>query len=520
MDLLKMKWCVAVALIAMAGGVAAQKNVSLENAASKAVLKNPEVLAKWHAFGAAGHERNVSFGGYLPTVDVVAGISRVSLNDPLATTVPRFTQENVSVVLRQMLFDGFATSNDVKRMDHAKRVRYFELLDISESVALEAVRAYQDVLRYQKLVEYAEENYAQHKVINDQISERAKSGVSRGVDLETATGRLALAESNLLTELSNLHDVSARFQRIVGEKPANLVENPKSLASGTPATPGEALKALKKVFDKSPQLMASMANIQAAQADVNVRRAGYSPRLDFRLQNDHGRDLNGILGKTENTTAALELRFNIFNGKRDESRINQYAQQLNVAKDFRDKICRDIRQTLLIALNDVGKLKEQLGYLDQHQLSTDKARQAFRNQFDIGQRSLLDLLDTENEFFQARRSYTIAERDLDIAYTRVHAVSGTLLAALGIAPLEPNAPKEVEAMGEDVMARCPEEALDVMVVDKNKAVEKALRLRPARPAVAPAAVAPAAVAPAAVAPAAKPKPKPKLKPKLKPKPKP
>lgn len=473
----KMKWAVAVAVLALSQGVGAQQKISLQDAASKAVLKNPEVLAKWHSFGAAGHERNVSFGGYLPTVDLVAAIARVHLNDPLTTTVPHYTQDNVSLILRQMLFDGFATASDVKRLGHAQRVRYFELLDTSESAALEAVRAYQDVLRYQKLVEYAEENYAQHKIVYDQISERTKKGVSRGVDLETATGRLALAESNLLTETSNLHDVSARFQRIVGEKPTNLVEQPKALSSGMPATP---VAGLQKAFDKSPQLMASMENIQAAQADVQVRRASYSPRLDFRLQNDNGRDLNGILGQTQNTTAALELRFNIFNGKRDESRINQYTQNLNVAKDLRDKICRDIRQTLLIAVNDVRKLKDQLVYLDQHQLSTDKAREAFRNQFDIGQRTLLDLLDTENEYFQARRAYTIAERDLDIAYARVHAASGDLLAALGIAPVEPNAPKEVEAMSEDVMARCPAEAPDVAVVDKDKALQKALRLRPAR----------------------------------------
>ena len=484
----KMKWCVAAALIAMAGGAAAQQRMTLQDAASKAVLKNPEVLAKWHAFGAAGNERDVSYGGYLPTLDAVVAKGRTHLIDQLDTTIPRFTSDNVSLILRQMLYDGYATSKDVKRLDHARRVRYFELLEISESAALEAVRAYQDVLRYQTLVEYAEENYAQHKLVYDQISERTKKGVSRGVDLETASGRLALAESNLLTETSNLHDVSARFQRIVGEKPANLVEQPKPLSENLPASP---IAGLTKAFDKSPQLMASMENIQAAQADVEVRRSAFYPRVDLRLQRDAGHDLGGIRGSNENVTAELTMRLNLYNGKRDEARINQFAQNVNVAKDTRDKVCRDIRQTLLIAINDVSKLKEQVNYLDQHQLATDKARQAFRNQFDIGQRTLLDLLDTENEYFQARRAYTIGERDLDIAYARVHAATGDLLAALNIKPVEPNVPPEVEAKGEDVLARCPAESLNLPVVDKAKAVEKALRLRPARPASAPPASAPA-----------------------------
>ena len=228
-----------------------------------------------------------------------------------------------------MLFDGFATSNDVKRLDHARRVRYYELLDVSETAALEAVRAYQDVLRYQTLVEYAEENYAQHKLVYDQIGERTKSGVSRGVDLETASGRLALAESNLLIDTANLHDVSARFQRIVGEKPGNLTEQPKPLSANLPASP---IAGLKKALDNSPQLLASMENIQAAQADVEVRRAAYYPRLDFRLQRDEGKNIGGILGNNNNTTAELTMRFNLFNGKRDESRVDQYKQNVNVAK--------------------------------------------------------------------------------------------------------------------------------------------------------------------------------------------
>jgi len=481
----KMHWCVAVALIAMAGGVGAQQPLSLENAASRAVLTNPEVLAKWHAFEAAGYERKVSFGGFLPTLDAVAAAGRTNLKDPLDSTAPQFNYHNVSLILRQMLFDGFATPSDVTRLEHAQRVRYYELLDVSESAALEAVRAYEDVLRYQALVEYAEDNYAQHKMVYDQIGERTKSGVSRGVDLETASGRLALAESNLLIDTSNLHDVSARFQRIVGEKPGNLVELPKPLSTNLPASPVDGLK---KAFDNSPQLLAAMENIQAAQADVDVRRSAFYPRLDFRLQRDEGQNIGGILGVNNNTTAELTMRFNLFNGKRDESRVNQYAQNVNVAKDLRDKVCRDIRQTLLIAINDVSKLKEQVGYLDQHQLATDKARQAFRNQFDIGQRTLLDLLDTENEYFQARRAFTNGERDLDTAYARVHAASGELLNALGIKPVKPDVPREVEAKSDDVLARCPAEAVDVLVVDKNKAVEKALRLRPARPATPPTPV--------------------------------
>lgn len=480
MVLLRKKWLLALVIVGASQTATAQQRMNLQEAASRAVLRHPDVQARLHTLEATSYERNVAFGGYLPTLDLAANVGRNRLDDPLATTASRYTERNVSVVLRQLLFDGFATSSDVRRLDHAKRVRYLELLDTSETLALEAVRAYEDVLRYRKLVDYASETYAQHKIVSDQISERTKKGVSRGVDLETASGRLALAESNVITETSNLFDVSARFQRIVGEKPAELDENPKALTAGLPPTP---VNALQRALQNSPGLLASMENIQAAQADVEARRAGNYPRVELRLQRDSGQDVQGSLGKTDRSTAEVFARFNIFNGFRDQSRVNQYTQLMNAAKDTRDKTCRDLRQTVLIAMNDVTRLREQLAYLDQHQLSTDRARQAFRNQFDLGQRTLLDLLDTENEYFQARRAYVNAEHDLNIAYARVHAADGELLSALGIKPAESEVPKQLEPLtADDLLARCPAEGPEVVTVDKKKVLDDALRVRPARPA--------------------------------------
>ena len=70
-----------------------------------------------------------------------------------------------------------------------------------------------------RLVQLAEDSYVQHKYATLQIQSRFKAGVGRGVDLEQANARLALAESNLSTEIANLHDVTARYQRIVGDAP-------------------------------------------------------------------------------------------------------------------------------------------------------------------------------------------------------------------------------------------------------------------------------------------------------------
>ena len=140
------------------------------------------------------------------------------------------------------MYDGFATRNDVKRLDHARLVRLFEFFDTSESVALEVVKAYYDVLRYRQLLRLAEDNFVQHRSVFDQTERRVKAKVARAVDLEQISARLAMAEANLLTETSNLHDTTARFQRIVGLMPTRDMPVPAPLLRDIPEDASGAVR--------------------------------------------------------------------------------------------------------------------------------------------------------------------------------------------------------------------------------------------------------------------------------------
>ena len=226
-----------------------------------------------------------------------------------------------------------------------------------------------------------------------------------------------------------------------------------------------------------------------------MRNAAYQPRFDLRLIRQRGHDVDGINGRDDASIAEVVMSWNLFRGGSDLALSRQYAEQHNVAKDVRDKTCRDIRQTVAIAFNDTRKLAEQLEYLDQHQLSTEKARDAYRKQFDIGQRTLLDVLDSENELFQSRRAYTNAEHDLAIAYLRTHAGQGKLLATLGLS--RPGSPPPAEpqlwAAGEDVPESCPADDPHVYVANKASLDARAKELlKELAPAPAQAEAAPAA----------------------------
>lgn len=467
-------WSFSFAMLAGSGLATADAPLkNLKEAVQQAVLTNPDVLSRWHAYQAASNERDVAEGGYKPRVDVSAGGGLERRNDPILKK--NFDRLSSSITLTQMLYDGFGTRNEVLRLDHARMVRLFELQDASETTALDTAKAYIDVMRYRRLVALAEDNYVSHRGFFDQIQIKAQAGVGRKVDLEQAAGRLALAESNLLTETSNLHDVSARYQRLVGDVPTENLLDPDTLKNGVPSDPNQALAI---AHNQNPAIRATIENAKAANAALAGRDAAFKPRVDFRMRHDQGQDLNGFDGSHRDSVAEVVMTWNLYNGGSDTARVRQFNNQLDVARDTRDKACRDVRQTLEIAYNDVRKLTEQLNYLDQHQLSIEKARDAYRKQFDIGQRTLLDLLDTENELFEAKRAYANAENDLVLAYVRTHGAIGDLLPTLGVtrvAEAEAAVPTDWSA-DNDTAASCPSDSPRLYVADKEALNKRAKEL--------------------------------------------
>jgi adhesin transport system outer membrane protein len=189
----------AAVLVMQAGCALAAAHLTLQEVVQKVVLGNPEVLSKWHTFKSSMGEVDVARAGFLPKIDYTYGSGREFLRQP-GVADKDFNRNGHTLTLNQMLYDGFATSSDVKRLDKARLTRYFELVDAAENAALEAGRAYYDVMRYRLLLLLAESNYVEHRASYEQLLRRAQSGAGRRVDVEHAASRLALAELNLNTE--------------------------------------------------------------------------------------------------------------------------------------------------------------------------------------------------------------------------------------------------------------------------------------------------------------------------------
>jgi len=452
-------------------------------AARQAVTSNPEVQARWHAFLAAEDERNIARGGFFPRVDVNAGLGREHRRGA-GFTNGTYSTNGVQLTLSQMLFDGMFTSNEVQRLSYARLTRYYELLDASETTALEALRAYADVVRYRQLVEIAKQNYVVHKQTSDLVSERVNAGVSRGVDVDQAGGRLALAESNLLTELTNLHDVSARYLRIVGQPPAQqLPALPQKMVIGT--MPASAAVLLNQGLPGNPALNAAYENMRAARKAIESAKAAYMPRVDLRAYT--GRDRNQTVvqptatGHTRVDGVEVVLNYNLYRGGSDMARERQAADLHLQAVDLLEKACRDARQTLSIAYSDVNVLNEQLTRLERHRTSTEKSHVVYRQQYNLGQRTLLDLLDSQNEFFQADRAYYNAHYNQLVAQARTLAGMGRLVTTLNVTrPDLPDPAAAGQDRGAEALPQCPAEPVAVDSLDK---ILRGLVIPPAAPVV-------------------------------------
>ena len=466
--------------------VQAQSLEATRNAAKRALQSNPDVTSRLNAYRGKIEAQTAAAAGYKPRLDLNADVGTDRWQNRGVTDWQNIKRSGASLTLTQVLWDGLATRDQVTRAGHDRLGRWFDLVEVSEQTALEATRAVYDVQRLRKLVALAEDNLLQHQQAATKLEQRVRAGVGRGVDLDQARARLALAEANRDTELSNLHDVAARYQRVVGEAPAADMGSVELLKSGLP---NSAEDTVQQALARSAAIAAGIEGVRAARASEAGSRSALHPQLSARANVGGGRNLAGVDGRKADASVELLLNWNLYNGGADSARVREQQSAVKQAMDLRDKACRDVRQTALVAYNDANKLSTQLNTLGRNSAAIERARDAYRQQFDIGQRSLLDLLNAENEAYTARRSLTNAVYDRAIAYARTLASVTQLNVQLGIARDSLPADASNWSASGDAAGRCPAVAVDVTSL--RSGADMNLALAGAAPTVAVAALPPA-----------------------------
>lgn len=402
--------------------------MSLSEAIQNTLDNHPEIHAATNSRLSSDEDVKAARGGYLPTVDVLAGYGRERTDSPSTRALgdhnrETYTYGSSELRLRQMLFDGFNTPNEVERTKAVVNSRAYRLLGTSESLALRTVEVYLEVLMRRELVELARNNLQAHLRINDQIGLRSRQGVGSTADLDQSEARRALAQNNLYTEEVNLADAEARFFSAVGRMPDQLA-SPSSIKGSMPA---DLLAARQMVVDNNPYLKSAQADVHAAEKQYEVAKSPFYPRFDLELATTADNNVQGDEGHYNTWRAAVVMNYNLFNGMRDKARLQSAAHQINESMDIRNNALRVLNENLSLAWNAMENARLQTPRARDYADYTSRVREAYQQQFGLGQRTLLDLLDSENELFTANRRYTEVRFNEEFSMYRVIAAMGDLL---------------------------------------------------------------------------------------------
>ncbi|EEX31000.1 agglutination protein [Vibrio coralliilyticus ATCC BAA-450] len=400
---------------------------TLEQAVAYTITNNPDIKASYNEYMSKLYDAKASSGAYLPSIDLDAGIGYEQV-DLASGTEDELTRKEATLSLTQLIWDGSATLNDMDRTAaDAESVR-LQLLADSQDIALEVTDIYLNATKAYEVLALSESNLAVHKEIYNDIKKRVDSGIGSTADLSQVEARLAKAHSNLLAAQNNLYDVHTQFKRIVGQSPQALIF-PRADENAVPFSVDEALDF---AFKNHPVIKVAQADVDSARFQYDQTKGVNYPTLSIEANQIWRDDAGGIRGSSNESSAMLRMRYNLYNGGSDSDRTESAAYQLNKAKDFRDRTFRSLEEGLRLSWSALDLTLQQKEFLADHVDSASETVIAYEKQYKLGKRTLLDLLNTENELFEARKDYLDAKYAEQYAKYRVMNATGGLLAALRV----------------------------------------------------------------------------------------
>ncbi|ABM26539.1 TolC family outer membrane protein [Shewanella sp. W3-18-1] len=423
---------------------------TLEQAVAHTIDTNPDLRVAFNRFKAREEQVNQAMAGYMPTIDITGGYGyeqtdsvstrrRKNVGDVDRKGVAELNRGEFGVSLKQMLFDGFYTSSEVNRYSFEASADQWALLAAAEDMALEVSKVYLNYLRTLEVLKLAEKNLDSHKEIYDQIKQRTDSGLGSTADLSQISGRLARANANVMSARNNLLDAKAQYVKVVESEPVDLIQP----VPDADMLPKDLSSSLNDAQQNHPILKSAANDIRAAENERSSVQSNYYPQVSLELSGNWNNDIGGedgvsnlasqnVGGHNNDLLAMVRVKYNLFAGGRDLAREKETAYKLGEAKEIRQRAQREVVEGVNLAWNAYEMLAPQKEYIRDHVVAAKDTQSAYAQQFNLGQRSLLDLLDTENELFEARKDYLQTEYDEIIAKYRVLNATGRLLDSLKV----------------------------------------------------------------------------------------
>ena len=412
--------------------------LTLRDSVAATLLNHKSLKAMQENREAVAEELNRAWAFYGPRLDISAGAGAGVLNNATTRALrdtgvtgadSRFyPATNIGLTLTQPLYDGFATRSRVRSAQSTLDSMRHRVLDNAAALALDAIVAHVDLLRQREIVRLAGENLERHREILVLARDRSLSGADDAADLTQAENRLARAMSSMVEARSALADSEETYFRLTAALPSERL-SPAELPGRLYAGPEEVLEEAMRL---NPKLAAYLEDVMSARADGELARAAFHP--SFALEAGPGYTNRHSRGSqwTYSFDVMVNMNWNIFNSGADEAgfrasqaRVRQSRQLLH---NFADDLGLEIKNTSPAYTTS----REQHRHYQDAAGFSESTCASYEDQFSVGQRSLLDVLDGYSELFSASTQVVTAQGNIVIGAWRLLAVAGGLLSGLEI----------------------------------------------------------------------------------------
>jgi len=406
--------------------------LSVDEMVQQTLDNNPQMQKEIGNYRAINYDLDKAKSGWKPNVDLRGDIGlehtdRSYTNTTLNDTKDTMVRTTAGIVATENLFEGFATEYDIKEQESRILSARFNTLQSANALALRSTEVYIEVLRQKALLDLFEENVNSHERIYGLIREKTEAGSGRRSDVEQSEGRLALAYSNYIAQVNNYQDAVVNFERIYGEAhTAASLELPLA-----PALPADNYEDLWLIAQRNnPTLALERSNIDVQQARLVKDKGNYYPSIDLELSADSNKNVQGYEGTNTGARGLVKLYYNLYRGGSDEATRLQNLQYITVQKESLNEQQRAVREKLKLAWYAQQITFRQIRCIRLHVEYAKKTSESYAQEYQLGRRSIVDLLNAELEYNDARKQLENAKTDVLFARFRILEATGLLTFAL------------------------------------------------------------------------------------------
>lgn len=385
---------------------------------------NPIVQERLKNYNATKEDITAAKAGYLPKLDLSIGVGKED-GERAPNSLPfDYSVYQNSLSLTQNVFKGFETQSRVAQHENRTVAAAYNYIEKVNNLSFETLSAYIDMMKNKELLDTQKENVAIHTEIFKKVQKLYDAGLTTLSEVNKIESALALANANYVVQENSLIDASHTMQRIVGHKldVQSMVKPASDIA--LPAMLEEATDVATK---NNPSLLVSKYNIELARATYEEKKSPFYPSVDLELSQSYNKNLSGVDGKYENLKAMAYLRYNLFNGFADKAGMQKSVSTIHQEMEIRNRLQREVIERINLSWSAHEKLGEQLKYLNEHKKFSLQTLTLYSKEYDLGRRSLLDLLSAQNDFIGAKTQIIVSEHNLLLAKYRILDAMGTLV---------------------------------------------------------------------------------------------